>query len=184
MIWRDKSVGQTDIAEVPMFNKIDISNIFNDHIATLVDNSTGERATGDIILFFVLPLIPALLMVLYKASLDTNIVSILVTCMSVFAALLFNLLLLIYDIIRKSTNGAGSLDQKLRFLKQIYSNISFCILIAILTLILSLSHFIIQELFPLRIIVVAFVYYLVTVFVLTLFMVLKRVHVLLSNEIG
>lgn len=100
-----------------MFDKIDISKIFKDHLATLEDNSTGERSKGDIILFFVLPLIPTVLMVWYKASLDSNVVSILVTCMSVFAALLFNLLLLIYDIIRKDANGNKQIDTKLKFLK-------------------------------------------------------------------
>ncbi len=167
-----------------MFNKIDISNIFKDHIATLVDNSTGERSKGDIILFFILPLAPTALMVWYKASLDSNVVSILVTCMSVFAALLFNLILLIYDIIRKDANGTKKTDTKFKLLKQIYSNISFCILTAILTLLLSLSNFVINDLLPVRVVVVAFVYYLVIVFILTLFMVLKRVHVLLSHEIG
>lgn len=167
-----------------MFDKINISKIFRDHVATLEDNSTGQRSTGDMVLFFILPIIPSCVMVWFKTSLDTNVVSILVTCMSVFAALLFNLLLLIYDIIRKTSNGAGQSGEKAKFLRQIYSNISFCILTAIVTLIFSLSHFIVQDVMAIRLLVVAGVYYLVIVFVLTLFMVLKRVHVLLSHEIG
>jgi hypothetical protein len=164
-----------------MFSKIDIARIIRDHVATFQDDATGRRMKSDYFLFFGLPLVLALfLLFILRLSLDQGAVGILVTSLSIFAALLFNLLLLIYDVVRKVGSGTGELKQ--RFLSQIYSNISFAILISLLSIIVLLGAYFGLNGSCFALATSFAVYYLVSLFVLTLFMILKRVHVLLSRE--
>lgn len=165
-----------------MIEKINISQIVKDHISTLKNYETGKYSFWDFVLFFFVPFLIGGVLVYFRFKLTKEIVNGLVTSLSIFAALLFNLLLLIYDIIRKTENSEGINGLKTTFLKQIYSNISFCILIAISTVILLLISFLNIEIALLHYILAFFVYYLVSLFILTLFMILKRVHILLSKE--
>jgi len=164
-----------------MFSKINIGRIIRDHLDTLRDDATGQRMISDYILFFGLPLVSSgLLLFGLSLPIDQGAVGILVTSLSVFAALLFNLLLLIYDIVRKAEGQNASLKEK--FLGQIYANISFAILVSILSIIVLLAaYFDLEGRFFLS--AASFTaYYLVSLFILTLFMILKRVHILLSRE--
>jgi protein-S-isoprenylcysteine O-methyltransferase Ste14 len=110
-----------------------------------------------------------------------------VTSLSVFAALLFNLLLLTYDIIAKA-----STTEKKIFLKEVYSNISYSILVAVITVVITLLFDImapmIREIDSVAItyaiyrILNGFIYFIAGNFILSLLMVLKRIHVLMSTE--
>ena len=165
-----------------MFDKINVAKIVRDHVATLKSFETDKYRSSDFILFFFFPLLLSGILVYFKFILGKDFINILATSLSIFAALLLNLLLLIYDILRKSDKTDINYKLKATFLKEIYANISFCILISILTIVfLIIASLDIKELES----ILAFVIYsLVFVFVLTLFMVLKRVHILLSKEVS
>jgi len=164
-----------------MFDKINVSKIVKDHISTLKDYRTNRYKIGDFILFFITPLFFAILFLYFKIQLIHNLISLFVTSLSIFAALLFNLLLLIYDIMQKSKNYN---TLKIKFLKEVYSNISFCILIAILAIIILILINVFNKCNVFIFLVFNFMgYYLITLFLLTLFMILKRIHVLLSKEV-
>lgn len=165
-----------------MIEKIDISNIVKDHISTLKNYETDKYSLWDFVLFFFVPFLIGGGLVYFHFMLTKGIVNGLVTSLSIFAALLFNLLLLIYDIIQKTENSEGIKGLKTTFLRQIYTNISFCILVAISTVILLLISFLDIEIDLFHCILAFFVYYLVSLFILTLFMILKRIHILLSKE--
>lgn len=171
-----------------MFRKIDVNLIIRDHIKTLVDYATGKLMPADIFLFFILPLIIAVLIIwVLKFPVNESSANALITSLSVFSALLFNLLLLIYDIIRKEDEKTCRRSRRQavmrEFLRQIYSNISFCIFVAVLCVIILLfAYFDTQSALYYQILSLL-VYYLVGVFLLTLLMVLRRVHVLLKKEI-
>jgi len=131
--------------------------------------------------------------------------------LSVFAGLLFNLLLLVYDIIGKPNSNKRPLRATL--LKELSSNISFGILISVVTIILLLvfslattsdvltNHNVISnninissnntnEAYDFALLdaqtmpyLLAFlIYYLVSIFILNLFMILKRFHIILRSE--
>jgi len=169
-----------------MFSKVNIVKIVKHHISTLKNYRTNKYSVGDFILFFGIPLFIAVIFVYFNISLTHNLTSLLITSLSIFAALLFNLLLLIYDIVQKTKNRN---TLKIRFLKEVYSNISFCILIAILAVVILIFISIFNnrnDLFIYRIFNLIFnfmAYYLITLFLLTLFMILKRIHVLLYKEV-
>jgi O-antigen/teichoic acid export membrane protein len=164
-----------------MLGRINVGRIVKDHLATLRNDVTGERMRSDYFVFFGLPLLVAFFLVfVLNLSLDQGAVGILVTSLSVFAALLFNLLLLIYDVVRKIERRRQGLKE--RFLSQIYSNISFAILVSIVSIIVLLVAYFDLDGSWFAPAASFFVYYLVTLFVLTLFMILKRVHILLKLE--
>ena len=167
-----------------MFTKINFLQIIRDHLLTLRHyQGDGKVAKGDIFLFFVLP--GFLSIGFYWGlglSLNSDLISILITSLSIFAALLFNLLILIYDIITKQKNSAQQDSKRVkRFLQEIYANVSYSILISVVDVVILLGG-----LFKSPPWIVAFVnlgsFYLVIHFVLTLLMILKRVHVLLALE--
>jgi hypothetical protein len=167
-----------------VFSKINVWQIIVDHIDTLRDHATKRVTLGDVVLFFFVPvLIAALLLFPLGFTLDKSAANVLVTSLSIFSALLFNLLLLVYDIIRKEERSVQKKPLVAEFLRQIYANISFSILVAVFCVALLLLVFLDIELRWFYDVISFIVYGLVVQFLLTMFMVLKRVHVLLTKEI-
>ena len=171
-----------------MFDKINIFDICRDHINTLRNFDTKKVSIGDLVLFFVIPLPIGAGAVWVHGSMKNTEVTVLVTAFSIFTALLFNLLLLTFDLISKTDGSSDDfmIRLKMLLLQQTYNNISFCILVAITAIGLLLIYLLDSRLgFSIDQVeyVISFgVYYLTTLFLLTLLMILKRVHILLSKE--
>lgn len=181
-----------------MFNKISILNIIKDHINTLKNNRTGKLSYLDIILFFLLPCVVSSLLIYTGISLNDALANALITSLSIFSALLFNLLLLVYDISDKKLNLPETNDEfekiqrsKIRnLLQEIYINISFSILVSITTVTTLLIYFVkISNCIFFSINICSFqwllalvIYYLIIQFALNLIMILKRIYILLSKS--
>lgn len=169
-----------------MIGKIDVRQIVADHFATLVDEDRPKQQSGlDFFLFVILPILAATALLYFDLILGKSIGNVLITALAVFAGLLFNLLLLIFDIANKPRPENERLDDlKRRFLREIYSNIAYSIFIALLTIVILLIHFLFLSLNSRSgFVFSAFViYFLCGNFILTLFMVLKRIHILLATE--
>lgn len=160
--------------------KINVAEIVKDHCATLVHEHNHKSSLVDYLLFYGLPAVAATLLIYFKGIFGQTVSGILITSYSVFAALLFNLLLLVYDLVKRDPTS----NLKLRFLKQIYSNISYSILISIVLIMLLLLQLVTLS-FPYMIprLTIAFLVYLFSAnFILTILMVLQRVHSLFSEE--
>jgi hypothetical protein len=167
-----------------VLDKINIREIISDHLDTLRTYETRKRSIPDLLLFFVAPLVVSVALVRIRPWLTSDLAGVLATSLSVFAALLFNLILLIYDVIDRADASDASRGQKGEFLRQIYSNVSFCILVCIMTLLALLVDFLhLADCGWFRATITVVIYYLVGVFILTLFMVLKRIHILLRREV-
>ena len=190
-----------------MLEIIDPTKIVRDHLKTLESEKTRSIHLPYVILFFGTPIVSSTLAIYLDLRLDKDAVNLFVTIFSIFIGLLFNLLLLIFDIKQKAKDKNSLLAQQVqsnqpvippslgnsqvnyeklsKVLKQVYSSISFAILISIFDIILLLLHFI-GEKFNQRILVQAISwisYYFMIVFVLTLMMILKRVYLLIDQEI-
>lgn len=177
-----------------MFDKINIKNILKDHFSTLQNERTGNKDVLDYIVFFIIPLLISGMLVWVFNDLK-QFASILITSLSIFTGLLFNLILLTYDLIKRNEKqGLASKDKsdlktkedddiviKGKILRQIFTNISYSIVIAIFTII-SLLLLYIWDNQVYKYIIGFIVYFLVLNFFLTLLMVLKRTHRLLSSE--
>jgi len=169
-------------------SKLNVSSIITDHFATFKNFKTGKRKIGDYFVFLILPFVISIFFICFNILLTKELSNILITALSIFAALLFNLLLLTYDIINKNSHvnfTDTTLKQKKqlkhKFLKEIYANISFSILISIISVILLLGNYFL----PCGLIYLLFnffSYFFIILFLLTLFLILKRIHILLSKE--
>lgn len=175
-----------------MLSKINITKIVIDHLNTLRDYNTQKLRFIDYALFIFFPIVLSAILVTFSLLIDKSFANILITSLSIFAALLLNLLLLVFDIVRK-TNDAISKNREMKnpyeneerrliFLKEIYSNISYAIFVSILSIIILLIAYFICNVHLLQL-VSFFVYFLSINFILTLLMIVKRVHILLSNEL-
>lgn len=164
-----------------MLDKVNVVQVVRDHVATLKRESDKKGSVADVLLFFGVPLLVAVVMtVWFRIRLSRELVGILVTSFSIFAALLFNLLLLIYDVARKRRSITNGL--RARFLKEIYANIAYSILIALCASVVLTIYFVLDREGLAELIVSGVVYFLSGNFLLTMLMVLKRVNVLLDSE--
>jgi hypothetical protein len=165
-----------------MLGKIDIRDIVRDHFRTMVDYGTGRRSIADILLFLVLPATAALACDRVGITIDGNAVNVLITAVSILAGLLFNVLVLIHTVATRFTAPTGPKDGT-RFLSEIYSNIAYAILLCLVTLIplaflaMSSTTWLIRLLNGISA-------FLLIHLLLTLLMILKRLHALLRLEIG
>ena len=166
-----------------MFDKVNVSSIVVDHIKTWKDYSSKKYHFIDFLLFLGLPLAITGIVVYFYGSVQPTLITILATSLSIFAALLFNLLLLVYDAMGKSQQLNGRSD-KLRgcFLRELSSNISFAILVAIGAIVCVLALVLVKSNAVAENVISGIIYYFVSLFLLTLLMLLKRVHVLLKHE--
>ena len=166
-----------------MLSKVNISRIVLDHVRTLRDYQTSKYRTTDFFLFFGVPAIVTGALIYFYGDLRPNLLTIVATSLSVFAALLFNLLLLAYDLIGKHAGlDASAIALRRRFLREVVSNISFAILVALTAIVSVLTLVLVNGCSVAEYVFSSMVYYSVTLFLLTLLMLLKRVHVLLYDE--
>lgn len=173
-----------------MIEKINPYSIALEHILTLKSNKTGNFSLSNIVLFFIFPLFLALpIAIRFKPT--ESLVDILVTSLSVFAALLFNLLLLTLDAIKKAKETISTLkkaeepiqsnERVLLLMKQTYFNISYAVLISLISITIILSAYILELEFGSLIQQVFWTinYFLIINFILTMAMILKRMHIIL-----
>lgn len=169
-----------------MNTKLDFTNILKDHLKTFRDHSTGAVSFVDWGLFIVFPILVAIALTLTELKLNNELITAVITASSIFAGLLLNLLVLIYTILIKDRDKTfESMNEKQRsnwkqLVCETFANVSFCILISIFLVALSLMYYLnsqllIQAIRPL-------LFFLSTSLILHLFMVLKRVHKLISFE--
>ena len=169
-----------------MFDKVNIAKIVVGHLNTLTTHSTGKKRKSDLVLFFVAPFGVGVGIVVTYGSLGQNLIGPLVTSLAVFTALLLNLLVLTYGIARNSKPrlDAGVDKMKGDLIREIFSNIAFTVLIALTTVVAVLTLGALDNctwpIVPKALSLI--VYYMGTLFLLTLLMLLKRTYALLSNE--
>lgn len=169
-----------------MFEKINFFKIIQDHFSTLKEHDTGQYSIADIVIFFLVPAIAAVALSYFNIFLSSDLATVLLTVMSILTGLMFNLIVLMYEVITKSTKEHGKEGKndrlKLSFLREVYSNISFSIFVSIIMLCLLLIFFMVKENTFAMAIMSGLIFGLLFIFVLTLLMILKRIHVLISKE--
>lgn len=157
-----------------MLTRIDLSQILSDHIETLKYADDNKYSIPDLILFYFVPIVLAVTGYCKNIELTNAQINILITVFAIFTGLLLNLLLLVYDIVSKNNTTIT----KTKFLHEIYSNISYTILLSIITIIVLLAMSFVSQITILSSLVIALVIH----FLLTILMILKRVHILLAKE--
>lgn len=172
-----------------MLSRINIGKIISDHFRTLrkLGSESNRIYYIDFILFILLPVGVAILSVYLDFNLQKHVNN-LIAAISIFGGFLFNLLAIIYSQIDKIRNDATSENNVLKktFVREIHINISFNIVLAIFLvvtlLIFSAEINIIGYTDLIRQVFLSLNMFLLSLFGLTLLMILNRVYILLKKD--
>ena len=159
-----------------IFNKINLGEIVLGHIKTLINDNDKKMDFDDIFTFVVIPIIFAFLMTVFDINIAEEASTIIITALSIFVGLLFNVIVLLFDILKRDNSN----KTKNEVLKQLLTNISFTICLSILIILLSLIN--LSKIDIIVVIVDGIIYGLLALFFFTLLMVLKRMYALFMNE--
>lgn len=187
-----------------MSSKINICEILLGHIKTLKDNSTGKVSKWDIFTFFIIPIIISIFTIVFKFKFSSDLISLLVNFGSIFTALLLSVLVLVYDQSSKLKDKEKELGRNITIevkrglLDQLYYNICYSIITAISLVVVCFLESICRgkttliEL-PLNqpisfcidvntYIVTPLVSFIIVHLILTIIMIVKRMHALLTTD--
>lgn len=171
--------------------KIKICQIIKKHFSTLVNDRNKKISFLDYITFVILPLIISVFsVVILKISITD--VNVLLTVFSIFAALLLNFLMLIIqakDNIEKEMKELKETDKKIETYKklsqcisQTYYNVSYSILLSIISILLLLLLDIFKITGIFSYILNGSILFTSISFFLCLFMILKRIFILFNEK--
>ena len=178
-----------------MTTKFSNLQIIKDHIRTLKLYNSEATDRISILLNFFIPFFLAITFLYFHNFLIPSIITVLITVLSIFIALLLNLLFLMYSILSRRLQGgdkeASSKDEsvhsienkvRIRLLKETYYNVQFSVLSCIYALIAIILYVLLPTELYLDLFLGFVVYYFLFVFIVTLLMILKRTHTLFSRE--
>lgn len=168
-----------------IFEKIDVSEIISGNVSNFKKSGKRSYILKDVFLFLFSPFIISLILVIYDARITPNFSNLLVAIYSIFAGLLFSLLIFIFDVINRVKTLDISVSEaslRLETFKSVYFSVSFCILICLtnIFLLLAISLFKIQYIFAF---LSFFAFYLFLFFILNLLMIIRSIHKLIYREI-
>ena len=156
--------------------KINVWKVIKSHFKTLVNHNTKKPGWDDWCIFLIAPIVIALLIVFFEKDASTNTVNLIITSLSIFVGLLINVLVLIFSLLQKEKDS----KIKIIVLKETIINITYVIIISVVTMILCFCMNIEGYYFK---IIITFLIYLFTIhFILTLMMIVKRMYSLFINE--
>lgn len=172
-----------------MLDKINVARIIVGHVDTLRDFSSERRSVADIAFFFGAPLIVSGLGWYLHWGLYVDALNALLAAFAIFAALLLNLLLLIYTFSADRTHPVTLARVRGALVRELHDNIAFATLTSlaiVVVALVSVAELKIQD--PVNPkhtgpVMTFVIIYLTGNFILTVLMVLKRIHVLLSREL-
>lgn len=181
-----------------MNNKINVYYLIKGHLKTFYDASTKKIYFNDILIFLILPAIVAILFSFFGMNLSNDVISLLVNFGSIFTALLLSVLVLVYDQkskitdkIKQSNNSVDTiLKLKSDLLLELYYNISYSMISAILLIVLCLIYLMIYnftliipyidiEISINRLFFLPLIIFITINLLLTILMIIKRLNTLL-----
>lgn len=171
-----------------MIDRINFTKIVVAHFSTLRKLNQKSKIIywQDFLLFICLPFSLAFFFSYCNIGFK-NQISNLIAAISILGGFLFNLLAIIYNSMENLKNDSKKSRIKQKFVKEIHSNISFNILSAIFSVILliiyntNINFWCLTKYWSKTLIFLNI--YLISTFILTLLLVLNRVHILLNKNI-
>jgi hypothetical protein len=164
--------------------KINLIPIVKAHLDTLVDASVASNKIFkfDLVTFYAAPLVFGSIIGYFFVPSET-LISVLITSLSVFAALLFNLLMLVLGVIEKRKGNKNFILVQ----RETYANIAYSILVSLVAVgLLIVPYFVTateNDYVILRKVFWGAVFFLLLNFGLTMAMILKRMHAILVKLI-
>jgi hypothetical protein len=164
--------------------KLNVWKIIRDHFSTFRNYATGERSVGDFVIFLGLPLAIASVVLWRDINFKPSVLGGMLSAFSIFAGLLLNLLLLICGFTgdQRFAGTDAATTTRRNFLREVYFNLAFSILVAIGIVALTLATIAVVDDHGTYRTVTFVLTFLIAQFVLTIVMVLQRIHTLLAFE--
>lgn len=194
------------------FDRIEMSSIYSRHLTTFYHYekkqfyNENKIPISDKFLFFVLPIILAILLCLMGLKFDKDYLNITLTCLSIFTGLLFTLLAMVLSLIQENhkivndtikAEDKKKITARFELTNHLFINIGFSIVLAVLSLIfVLLTQFnppnitdLIRDWRYYKELKMVYIYFsngisffLIIEFLLTLLMIVKRFTVLFINQ--
>ena len=170
-----------------MSSKFWTGNVIKSHYNTLRSYRTEKIEFSSVFVNLLLPFFIAFGFIYFSVLIHPTALFDLILSFSILSILPINMIILLDNILtRERTKDLDRIDQKkIRLITETLSNIQFCLLPSISIVIVALIMFIL----PTDISFYSYIdmsgsfiiYYMTFVFFITLFMVLKRIHAILSH---
>lgn len=177
-----------------MSSKLNVVKIVRRHIETLQDHNTGKIMASDVLVFFLAPGLLSAVVAWGVEELSKDILALAVNFGAIVTALLMSVVVLVYDQENKIRGRLGAdftedvaLKVKLDLLVELYHNICFAIVTSLLLVVLSfvgmmLAGFCLSGVFEVVQAMATFgISFSFSSLVLTMLMVVKRFHILLTS---
>lgn len=185
-----------------MSSKINIWTIVTGHIMTLKDSASGKVSFVDYATFYGLPTLIAILFSIFDIKVTADANSLLVNFGAIFTALLLSVLVLVYDQgeklrgVKIDQTQSHNIELKTNLLEQLYFNICYAIVAAVALVFLCLVYTFLSDkscvvslgtfTFSLDLklyLASPLILIVVMNLLLTILMVVKRMHTLLTIKI-
>lgn len=171
-----------------MLSRINFFKIIKGHFETLRNlNQTSKTIYWqDFLLFLIFPLVISGIFTFLNIGFKSQITNI-IAAISILGGFLFNLLAIIYNSMENLERDSKRSKIKRKYIKEIHSNISYNILLALFSVIfliiynIELNPSFLTKIFNKSLIFIN--YFLIISFLLTILMVLNRVYILLNRNI-
>lgn len=179
-----------------MFVLIDVRAIISKHYETLKLDSPLRFI---LLLFVIIPLLVSTFLIYFDKLLTQNSANNLITAYTLFTGFLLSIIFVLFDLEGKLNSSINRYQEKKILLHHLYANTLYALLISIITLVmliliaiteiwtkaasqgLCLSQIIPQWRDYLLILVSFIIYFLIFHFIMTLFMILKRLYYLVYD---
>lgn len=168
--------------------KIDISSIIFSHLSTLKNAQSGRFSIADILIFYGLPILVAFGVYYRAATFNNDIFAQSIAVFSIFSALLFSVQVALFGIYTKRREEPDEFGQafaherllaRRELIAETNSNISYLVVVSAVSVTIFLTAFILKTSDRYEPSIAAFLY---SHFMLTLLMVIKRIHALFDKE--
>lgn len=160
-----------------MSYKIDIRNIFRDHLDTLVNAQTKKPDLRDWFFFLFIPLTLSIYLVYEGIFVSDDRANSLISGLSIYVGLSINFLMLIFEL---STKRFFKEEDRIPKLKQVVANICVTTIYSLFIIILTLLTDIKILKYPVHL----FLYFFLIEFFFTMLMVLKRIYNILTGSMS
>lgn len=170
-----------------MSSKFGVGNVIKSHYNTLRSYRTEKIEFSSVFVNLLLPFFIAFGFIYFSVLIQATAFFDLILTFSILSILPINMMILLNNILsRERTKELDRIDQKkIKLITETLSNIQFCLLASISIVIVTIVMFILPSDISLYSYIDMsgsfIIYYMIFVFFITLFMVLKRIHAVTSH---
>lgn len=166
--------------------KINLLHVISDHLATLKVVGGKGASIVDLFLFFGVPALITFALWKWSIFFSDTLLGHLSVAFSIVFGFLLNVQVLIFSMAKKSRSedDATESNDRVVLMREMISNVSFAIMVALFALVLVIAMLFCAEQTAVRLWMNVILNYLVFVLILDILMIFKRIHTSLQAELS